>query len=144
MKEIKLTKGAFALVDDEDFEWLNTFSWHFGKRYAVRKEKGKSVFMHKQIMGASGIIDHINGNNLDNRKSNLRPATHAENMRNRKMQSNNTSGFRGVHKIKGGYWQAQIKINGIQKYLGIYRTPKEASVVYEKEAEIQYGEFRRK
>lgn len=145
MKKIPLSQGLFALVDD-DFELIH--KWHVSRArytaYAIRRDKKNHVLMHREIMGfPDSFVDHINGNGLDNRKENLRLVTHAENMRNRRVQANNKSGFRGVHQKKDGFWYAQIKIDGVQKYLGCYKTPQEASAVYEKEAEIQYGEFRR-
>ena len=113
--------------------------------YVVRCSK-KTIWMHRIIMNTpEGMdTDHINGIRHDNRRSNLRVCTKAENMRNRKVQDNNKSGFRGVHqKSRDKLWYAQIKINGVQKYLGIFKSPEEASAVYEKEAEKEYGDFRR-
>lgn len=148
MKEIKPTNSKImVLVDNEDFEYLSQWNWQITtKGYIVRKQSGKYIWMHRVIMNTpSGMdTDHINGIRHDNRRSNLRVCTKAENMRNRKVQKNNKSGFRGVHqKSRDNLWYAQIKINGIQKYLGVFKNPEEASAVYEKEAEKEYGEFRR-
>jgi len=156
-KQIPLTQGKFAIVDDEDYEYLSQWLWyairHKGYFYASRansiKANGvkKNILMHRVILNAQEdmLVDHENGNTLDNRKSNLRQASHCENMRNRKIQSNNTSGFRGVsfHKLSKK-WHAKISVNGYPKSLGYYETPKEASMVYEKEAERIYGKYRRK
>jgi hypothetical protein len=146
MKKINIG-NKYAIVDDEDFEHLNKFHWFLSNRgYAYRSSGGKSLLMHKEVLvcDEGKVVDHINGDKLDNRRSNLRQATHAENMRNRKMQVNNKSGFRGVHqKKKDGLWYAQIKVNGIQKFLGSFKNPLDASVAYEKESQKEYGEFRR-
>src|SRR3990167_9841185 len=107
MKIIELTKCQKSLIDDEDFEIVNGIKWFCLSveklSYAatnVKLSNGKStlLLMHRLILGNhSGItIDHINGNGLDNRKSNLRFCTHAQNMANRKTPTTNKSGYKGV------------------------------------------------
>ena len=100
MKLIALTKGKFAKVDAEDFERLSAFKWRVYSRkghdtiYAVRSqydyETGKTsqISMHREIMGIEGRIDHKNHDGLDNRKSNLRPCTHSQNMKNGDVKKN--------------------------------------------------------
>ncbi len=146
MIEIELANSNIkALIDDEDFEIVNAFTWKISKLgYVVAKGE---IYMHRMLMNTpSGMAtDHINGIKHDNRRCNLRVCTNSENMRNRKMQANNKSGFRGVHqKKRSGLWYAQIKIDGVQKYLGAFRSPEIASEVYEKEAVKVYGDFKRK
>lgn len=101
MKEIKLTKGQVAIVDDEDFEELNKYKWHATKHrnafYARRANYGKrphQVYMHRQILEGVKIVDHINLNSLDNRRSNLRSVNPSQSCLNRNIK--NKSGFRGV------------------------------------------------
>jgi hypothetical protein len=97
----------------------------------------------KMITGRDPVafIDHINGDSVDNRFSNLREATNAENMRNTKRLRSNTSGFKGVSKFRNGKWVAKIKINGKSFNLGYYCTPEEAFEVYKQRAKEAFGEF---
>lgn len=85
-------------------------------------------------------IDHINGDRLDNRLVNLRQATHAENSCNTKMQSNNTSGFKGVHRHKNG-WRAVIKSGGRTRCLGVHVSKEAAAKAYAKAASLYHGNF---
>ena len=104
MKKIELTQGKFALVDDEDFEWLNQWKWyanHLGYTwYVVRSvrydNEVKAILMHRSILNAKigEEIDHINHNGLDNRKKNLRICTRSQNNMNRNK-------LRGTYKYKG-------------------------------------------
>lgn len=146
MKEIPLTQGKVALVDDEDYEWLNQWKWRFGD-YAIRtlpRDSGpiRFVRMHRLIMAApAGLeVDHINGNPLDNRRKNLRLCSHAENTRNTKIH--NRTGFKGVQP-NGKGWTAKIKTLGKTKYIGFYRTPEEAAKAYDQKAVELFGEFAR-
>lgn len=147
MKEIYLSNGKFTIIDNEDYERVSSKSWWLsGKGYATGKTKGKVVFLHRFIMNPPEDMqcDHINGDKLDNRRCNLRVVTHTQNMRNRKVQSNNKSGIRGVHQEKDGWWYAQIKIDGVQYFLGCFKDKELAKDAYEKAAEKAYGEYRRK
>lgn len=143
MQRIKLTQNKYALVDDDDFDFLNQWKWYFNSGYAVRGNKEK-ILMHRVVNHTSkGIItDHINGDKLDNRKCNLRDCTNEENQMNRGAQANNTSGYKGVTwSNKAGKWYAQIQYHGKRKHLGSYNTPQEASEVYNKEAKILFKGF---
>lgn len=90
------------------------------------------------------VVDHINGVRDDNRISNLRPATDSQNAMNRKLQENNKSGYKGVsfHK-QSSMWQASIKMNGKQKYLGLFETPELAKDAYTLAAKNMFGDFHR-
>ena len=89
-------------------------------------------------------IDHINGNGLDNRWKNLRPANHKENMRNRRKQKNNSTGFKGVHWNKAAKkYRAEISNNGKLVHLGLFLTAEEAAAAYEAKARELFGEFYR-
>src|SRR3990167_5692086 len=134
MKEIPLTKGKIALVDDEDFEWLSVYSWQFhNKGYANRIEGWKKgnrhhILMHRQIMQPPNglVVDHINGNRLDNRRSNLRICEYWQNGKNRIDAKPHQSKYRGVYLINGR-WQAILQVN-----LGLYRTEEEAAIAHQK------------
>lgn len=130
MRKIKLTKNRYALVDDEDFEWLNQWKWHFTHGYARRDEGRKKIYMHRQILGfpSEGIVDHINQNKLDNRRKNMRVTTHGINHINRGLPSNNTSGYLGVTWDRNhNKWLAQIKKSGKNHNLGYYSSIKDAA-----------------
>lgn len=155
MKEIRLTNGAIALVDDEDFESLSKFTWHlYEKGYARRrwtdKDTGKRIpiLMHRQILGLSygdGIFtDHIDGNGLNNQRINLRTCTPAENNRNRRVSKNSSTGLKGVFRrprAKGDRFMAAITHNNKSVYLGTFDTPEEAHQAYCSAAKQLYGEF---
>ena len=143
-KLIPLTQGRFAIVDAEDYEWLSKWKWSYGYGgYAGRGIQYGVIYMHRLILGtpAGSHTDHINGNGLDNRKSNLRICTHHENMRNRSKQ-------KGSSKYKGVYWErkrekwiAQIKINNKNIHLGSFKKEYDASVAYDLAAIKYHGIF---
>lgn len=126
MKKIKLTQDKYALVDDEVFDYFNQFKWHFDGRYASRHIKRKKIYLHQLILVAEKplVIDHINGDPLDNRTSNLRRVSQRENGFNRTSKNtNNSSGFRGVSWNKGRHgWDAYIKINYKKIFLGRFHS----------------------
>lgn len=150
MKEIQLTQGKVALVDDEDFEELNRFKWfahnnHGYTFYAMRTVDEKAVRMHRVVLGVTKgqIIDHIDGNGLNNQKSNLRVSTKCQNNSHLlKKNPRNTSGYRGVYpNRKNKSWIAQISFENNQVYLGSFKTPEEAAKVFDKKAKELFGEF---
>jgi len=152
MKEIQLTQGKFAIVDDDDFELLNQWKWHISASgYAARripKVNGKQaiLFMHRILLGLSlndGICgDHINGIRIDNRKCNLRIASKLENGKNVKKHKDNLSGYKGVYLNKDrNKWAAQICTNGKTEYLGLFESPELAYEEYCKESIKRHGDF---
>ena len=145
MKKIKLSQGKFALVDDEDFENLNKYKWFANFRhtsyYAGRHPKGnnrKLIIMHRDILNppAHLLVDHIDGNGLNNQKSNLRIVTCRVNLQNRhhKKTSRYSSHFVGVYNDVAVYrkkpWTARIRINNKSKFLGYFLTEEEAHQAY--------------
>ena len=152
MKKIKLTQGECAMVDDEDFEWLNQFNWSVFKykntdtMYAKRNSPStpRTVSMHREIMSNPKDmgVDHIDGNGLNNQRKNLRNCTSGENSRNRGKQINNTSGFKGVSwRKQKKRWRASISLNKKQIHLGYFSNKEEASKVYKKACDKYHGEF---
>lgn len=100
--------------------------------------------MHRIVMnaGKGKVIDHINGNGLDNQKKNLRECTHAENCKNMGQYASNTSGYKGVSWNKcRGMWQAYIKDNGKQRHLGYFPDVIQAAKAYNKASKKYYGKF---
>lgn len=150
MRVIELTKGQATIVDDEDFERLAQYRWHFTSHgYARRSgwENGKktNILMHRIILGdvcAGMDVDHINGNRLDNRRCNLRPATRSENCSNVKLRKTNTTGVKGVS-VRGGKFIARIGKGGKIYNLGTFASLGEATEVYNKAAEEMHGSFAR-
>lgn len=147
MKQIPLTQGKVAIVDDADFEYFNQVKWSAVKArdnwYAIR---GNGTSMHREIMNApSGMmIDHINGNGLDNRRENLRLCTNAENLRNRGKTKSNTSGYKGVTWHKGdGKYRAQMTYKGKVFHIGCFDNPVAAARAYDEKARELHGAFAR-
>jgi hypothetical protein len=135
--EIVLTQGKVAIIDDEDFGRLSDNKWHAAKNrniwYARTSISGRIVPMHRLILNYSGEypIDHINGDGLDNRKSNIRICSHSENQRNRHVFRNKSSSYRGVYlQKKCGNWIAMITVMGTRKYLGSFDSEEAAYNAY--------------
>jgi hypothetical protein len=150
MKEIPLTQGKVALVDDEDYAFLNQWKWCFNsKNYATRidlSEGRKTILMHRLINKTpqNMFTDHINGNGLDNRKCNLRSCTCSQNCMNRGMRINNLSGYKGVSwHIGHKKWGVQINNLGKNIHVGYFSNIIDAAKAYNKAANAFYGEFAR-
>jgi hypothetical protein len=148
MKEIPLTQGKFALVDDEDFEWLSQWRWHFDhKGYAIRDTQEHTIYMHRLIANIpEGLFtDHINGNGLDNRRKNLRPCNTAQNSANQRIRKDNTSGYKGVTwDTERKIWAAQCHTVGRKHiFLGRFENIEDAARAYDKKAIELHGEFAR-
>jgi len=145
---IPLTQGKFAIVDADDYERLAKYKWHAYKNgstyYASRTSANKKIIMHREIMQAPKglLVDHIEGNGLNNRKSNLRLCTRVQNARNKRPKHNGSSRYKGVYwHISYRKWAANIRCNGKQKYLGRFDDEIEAAVAYDRKAELLFGEF---
>lgn len=132
---------AYAMVDADIAADLLRHVWHASKRrpdgtakYAARYDaNGRLVRMHRYVLGLDPDsplrVDHVDGNGLNNTRANLRVVTHAQNMQNRRMHSNNTSGARGVYRHQCGRWVAVSRFNGKIKYLGLFDTVEQAALV---------------
>ena len=132
MKSIKLDKGLTTLVDDDDYDKLIELgaTWYasarFGRTYAAchgpkESQNGKLLYMHRFIMSPPEdmVVDHKNKCGLDNRKQNLRVVTKSQNLHNRKLNRNNTSGYIGVALCKDtNKWRATIMIERQRYHLG--------------------------
>lgn len=150
MKTIDLKKSV-ALVDDADFDRINAKPWRVTTRgYAGRTEylNGRKVnfMMHRVIMGLTHddprVVDHINHDQLDNRRENLRVCTKAENMCNTKLYSSNSSGYKGVSKMSGSSkWKATIFKNRKAYHLGMFDDPALAHAAYMEAATRLHGKF---
>lgn len=149
MKKIPLTRGKYAIVDDEDYEWLTQWSWCYNNRYAIRgMSRGgvqKKFPMHREIMKTPiGLeTDHINGNTLDNRKSNLRICTHKENGRNRKVSKNKKwSEYKGVtYRTDRRVWITQIRKDNRLYKVGYFKNELEAALTYDIWAVKFFGKY---
>lgn len=160
MKTIPLTQGYFAKVDDEDYEELARYRWFVSRDkdrkveylrvcrnqslgYGKRTTKVMSRILMKATKGM--FVDHINGDPLDNQKSNLRVCSVGENCQNRRTNYNSESGYRGV--VRNWYgesknlWVAQIYLNKKKKQIGSFVTKEEAAVAYNNYAIKLYGKF---
>jgi len=161
MKKIKLTRGKFALIDDEDFNLVSKYKWHympggkstlngyanhniFNKKYWKENKKNISIHikMHNLIMQPPKemVIDHINHNGLDNRRCNLRICTMKENYHNQPKRKNNKWEYHGITK-SGNKFYAQIQINGKKYWRRGFDTQKQAAIEYNKMAKKLFGNF---
>ena len=148
---IPLTQGQNAIVDSDDFEWLSKWNWnahwdaHANCFYARRKQSGKTIMMHREIMHLKigELVDHGNRNSLDNRKENLRYATVSQNTANTKNPSDNSSGYRGVSRTtsKKERWRAVIIHQGRYIHIGTFDTKQMAARAYDQIAHRMFGEF---
>lgn len=142
------TSNKQFLFDKEDYEKIKSICWHYQKGYIVGLLNGKKISMHRLVLdyyNSDSVIDHINGNKSDNRKQNLRICTQHQNSMNRKINSNNVSGYKGVSfNNKTHKWKARIKFNYQNIVLGEFEKIEDA-ITARIEAEKRYfGEYSRK
>jgi len=134
-------------VDEDDFDRVSKHTWACDSiGYVITTINGEAVRLHRFIMGfPEGLsIDHIDGNRLNNRKSNLRICTHAQNMCNQKFREGGSSRYKGVAwHARGKKWVAQITVEYRNVYLGLFATEEEAAKAYNIAALKHHGEFAR-
>ena len=157
MKQIPLSKGKVATVDDADFEWLNQWKWtaiacgrtrkfFYAYRYPGTRNKRKLVLMHRVIARASEseMVDHRDLDTLNNQRSNLRICTRSQNNHNCRVKKNNKAGIKGIHFEKDSQkWIAEICVNYRRIKLGRFSDPLKASQAYDKACEKYFGDFAR-
>lgn len=146
MATVILSRGEIAVVDEEDLALVSQKSWYAaygpsGNVYAEARHGKGHIRMHTLITGQYSI-DHIDNDGLNNRRSNLRPATQSQNGMNRNKVRGTSSKFKGVgwHK-KTRCWRAYIKRDGMTKSLGYYKDEIEAAKAYDKAALELFGEY---
>jgi hypothetical protein len=152
-KQIDLTQGKFAIVDDGDFEMLSSRKWFAFNNcnrgwYAVCHNNDlpsrSLIRMHRVILNPpiGFFIDHINGNGLDNRRENLRVVNRSENQWNRKTNKNSVSGIKGIKRRKNdGKWRAVIRVHGKSIHIGYFDSLENAVDAYNESAKLYHGEF---
>ena len=154
-RTIPLTRGQVTLVDASDYLFLIQWKWKaqpatyrgrsfYAERTSYVEGKYNSVKMARVILGLKHgdkrHADHINHDTLDNRRSNLRIATHAQNQWNTGVRKCNTSGFKGVDR-RGRWWHARIGVNGKRHFLGSFASPESAHAAYCEAAARLHGRF---
>jgi len=160
MKQIPLTMGKYALVNDEDYEWLSNLNWYTLPTGAdsnramaatghVKNGTSTRQLMHRMILERLGEqldsldVDHINGDTLDNRRENLRACTHTQNMQNKRKHKATSSQYKGVARRKSGRWRAYIRVDGKLLGLGHFDSEIKAAKAYDVAARQRFGEYAR-
>lgn len=149
--KILLTRNKSTFVSQVDYHFLRQWKWSALKTrkrwYAVRMEDGIYVYMHRLIAERCGLdmsrqIDHKDGDGLNNKRSNLRSASHAQNLQNRGKPNNNTSGIKGVHWDQSrSKWRVEIQAFGKRKFLGRFVSKRAAIQAYRNAAKDLHKEF---
>ncbi len=147
MQEIQLTKGRVTIVDDEDYDWLTTWKWCTSQGYAARSVASDHVdviYMHRLLLAAPPkmVVDHINLDKLDNRRSNLRLCTRSQNCYNRPASKSSRSGVKGVFwDNEKGKWLSQICVSGKRIHIGRFNSMEEAARAYNDAARDVFGQY---
>lgn len=157
MREIPLTRGKVALVDDADYDRViaagpwRAIQPHSRRRlprpiyYTARDVGGRAarrtIYMHTFLFGYA-LTDHVDHNGLNNQSANCRPATPGQNVHNLRLSRNNTSGYKGVSWYpKTGKWAASIRVEGRRIHLGYHEDARDAAMAYDAAAHEHFGEY---
>jgi len=156
VREIPVSRGLVALVDDEDYERVAALKWHAdpvdyqhlerNDYYAKRTmNNDRKLFLHRFILNITDgrRVDHRNGDGLDCRRSNLRIASKSQNSANAKKRIDSKQPFKGIRKSSSGRWQSRIRINGQVINLGSFDTAEDAARAYDDAARKHFGPFAR-
>jgi hypothetical protein len=151
MKQIELTRGEYATVDDDDYSWLTNYNWYahtspntcYAATRLRRRDGGyMNIRMHQLILRPQPgeVVDHMNGNGLDNRKCNLRTCSQAQNVRNSRARG--VSIYKGVCSTPSGKWRARIWLNSKRSlWLGVFDSEVAAAAAYNNAALQLHGEY---
>jgi hypothetical protein len=148
MAELELTRGLKAVVDDEDYEWLNGMSWYAqkdtkGMMYAATSIEGDIVYLHDLLMdpGEGEVVDHKDNDTLNCQKDNLIVSSYQENAMNKsKTKHPRSSKHKGVTKMPNGKWKAHIGVNDKDIHLGYFKTEEAAAKAYDDAARKEFGD----
>jgi len=147
IRYIPLTRGRYAIVDAEDFEWLSQYKWCLVQRgkseYAGRREKGRCVSMHREIMKTPDdmVVDHINGNGLNKRRCNMRNCTKAQNSYNSRPRGGRSRYVGVTYRKRTGKYEAVIGYRGEKVHVGEFDSALEAAKARDRKARELQGEF---
>jgi len=156
MKKIPLTRGLFAMIDDNDYEFISQRKWHatkskastiYAKSWTLKSEgKPRLLCMHRELLGLgegrSIVVDHINGNGLNNCRNNLRIATVSQNSANRRVIPKKNTIYKGVSWHKAAKkWRATIQKDSKLIHIGYFKSDLDAALAYNREALNFHGEF---
>jgi hypothetical protein len=139
-------KGCIFCFDLQDFNVVWRYRWSVDfNGYVIGSDSGKQIKLHRLLLDPKPgeLVDHVNGDASDNRRSNLRLCGYRENLSNSGMRSNNTTGYKGIVKLKNGNYKAQISRDYKRFNLGEFPTPEEAAAAYDRAAVLYHGEFAR-
>jgi hypothetical protein len=138
-------KSEEFIFDIQDFAEVSKYNWWISNGYVVSKVKNKTLKLHNLIMNPPEglVVDHKNGNPLDNKQLNLRICTQHENTLNSKNRSNSSIKYKGVDKRNNGKYRARIMIDGKREHIGDFDTGIEAALAYNEKAKELFGEFAR-
>jgi hypothetical protein len=147
---IPLTRGKFAIVDEADYERVAAFKWTalhpsrtnwYGFRYEGPRDARKGIYLHRFILDAPAgvLVDHVNGDGLDCRRSNLRLCDATGNARNRR--SNGSA--KGYYVTRHGRFAVRLKVGNRQKYIGTFEREDDALAAYDTAARLYFGAFAR-